>query len=102
MLAAMILPWRSRGVYQSTLVAKHKVAGIPLITFAAAVWLVFACYIIWQCLTQDAIGVNTTKGLIFLGAMYGASTLIYIGAKLYRRWVQGMDLDAAYAELPAE
>jgi amino acid transporter len=102
MLAAMILPWRSRGVYQSTPVAKYKVAGIPLITFAAAVWLVFACFITWQCLTQDVIGVNTTKGLVFLGVMYGTSTLIYIAAKLYRGRVQGMDLTAAYAELPAE
>jgi basic amino acid/polyamine antiporter, APA family len=102
MLAAMVLPWRSRDVYQSTKVARYKVAGIPLISFAAAIWLVFAAFIAWQCLTQDAIGVNSTKGLIFLGAMYGASAIIYLAAKTYRGRIQGIDLRASYQQLPAE
>jgi len=57
---------------------------IPLITVAAGVWLVFAVFITWQCLTQDPVGVNSTKGLVFLGVMYGVSAIVYLGARWYR------------------
>ena len=47
------------------------------------------------------IGVGNTNSIIFLGILYGLAAIIYVVARLYRE-VQGVDLDAIHAEIPAD
>lgn len=101
MLAAIVLPFRRRQLYESTAVARFKILGLPGISVAAGIWLIFAVWIAIRCLTADELGVNSTKGLIFLGCLYGFSTVLYIGSALYHRST-GVGLGASYRELPAE
>jgi hypothetical protein len=45
--------------------------------------------------------VNNTRGLIFLGGLWGIAFVVYWASKLYRR-SQGESTSDAYKELPIE
>jgi len=55
----------------------------------------------YQALFADELGVNNSKGLIFLGALWAVAFVVYWASKLYRS-SRGEDLGAAYRELPIE
>jgi hypothetical protein len=100
-VAAFILPWRKPEIYNASPIAKYKVLGIPLITFAAGAFIIFLAFCLYKWLQDDIYGVNNSDSLIFMGAMYGLAIVIYAGSRLYRRR-QGMDLKMVYGEIPAE
>src|SRR4051794_38659398 len=100
-VAAAILPWRKREIYNASPIAKYKVAGIPLITFAAGAFIVFLGFCLYKWFQDDVYGVNKHSSLWFMGGMYALAIAIYLGAKLYRKQ-QGMDLNMVYGEIPAE
>jgi len=56
----------------------------------------------YQALTQKALGLNGTHGLIFLGACYLFTAAIYVGTKIYRKRKDDLDLSLVYQELPVE
>lgn len=101
MLAAIFFPYLRRQLYEESPAAKYKVFGLPLISVAAVVFLAFVVFVDYQALTADELGLNGSKGLIFLGAMYGTALLTYLIAYIYQRR-RGIRLSAAYEELPIE
>jgi amino acid transporter len=100
-VAAAILPWRKPEIYNASPIAKYRVFGIPLITFAAAAFIVFLGFCLYKWFQDDVYGVNKTSSLWFMGGMYVLAIAIYVGSKIYRR-SQGMDLNMVYGEIPAE
>lgn len=102
MIAAMVFPYTKREMYESTAVARYKVAGVPVMSICAAVFLVFAIFVDEQCLAVKALGVNGSNGLIYLGGCYAITALIYVATKLYRKHRQDLDLSLVYQELPVE
>jgi basic amino acid/polyamine antiporter, APA family len=100
-VAAAILPWRKPEIYNASPIAKYKVFGIPLITFAACAFIVFLVFCLFKWLQDDIYGVNNSDSLIFMGALYVLAIVIYAASRLYRRR-QGMDLKMVYGEIPAE
>jgi APA family basic amino acid/polyamine antiporter len=100
-LAAAVLPWKKRDIYNASPIARYKVAGIPLITFAAVTFIVFLVFCLYKWLQADVYGVNKTSSLIFMGCLYGLAVAIYVASRIYRRQ-QGMDLSMVYGEIPAE
>jgi amino acid transporter len=100
-LAAAVLPWKKREIYAASPIARYKVAGIPLITFAAFTFIVFLVFCLYKWLQADVYGVNKTSSLIFMGCLYGLAVAIYVGSRVYRKR-QGMDLSMVYGEIPAE
>jgi amino acid transporter len=100
-LAAAVLPWRKPEIYNASPIARYKVAGIPLITFAATAFIVFLAFCLWKWLQHDEYGINKTSSLIFMGCLYALAVAIYVGSRIYRRQ-QGMDLSMVYGEIPAE
>jgi amino acid transporter len=100
-VAAAILPWRKPEIYNASPIAKYRVAGIPLITFAAGAFILFLGFCLYKWFQDDVYGVNKTSSLWFMGGMYLLAIAIYVGSKLYRR-SQGMDLSMVYGEIPAE
>jgi hypothetical protein len=75
---------------------------LPAISVCAAVFLVFCVFCDYQALTNDALGVNGTHGLIFLAACYAVTAVIYLGTKMYRKRTENLDLSLVYQELPIE
>jgi APA family basic amino acid/polyamine antiporter len=100
-VAAAILPWRKPEIYNASPIARYKVAGIPLITFAASAFIVFLGFCLYKWFQDDVYGVNKHSSLYFMAGLYVLAIVIYVASKLYRR-SQGMDLSMVYGEIPAE
>jgi amino acid transporter len=98
-VAATILPWYKPRIFDNSPVAHLKVliSGSGLIISIILGWTIY----LWLTDALYGIGVGTTNSIIFLGVLYGAAALLYVGARFYRR-SQGVDLDAIHGEIPAE
>jgi basic amino acid/polyamine antiporter, APA family len=100
-VAAGLLPYRKPEIYNASPIAKYRVAGIPLITAAAVVFLAYLGFCIYKWLTDGVYGSNRHDSLVYMGCLYGLALLIYVGSRIVRRR-QGMDLGMVYNEIPAE
>ena len=100
-VSAAVLPWRRREIYAASPIARYRVLGIPLITFAACLFMAFLVFCLFKWFQDDIYGVNDGGSLIFMGLLYLLALAIFVGSRIYRRR-QGMDLSMAYGEIPAE
>jgi APA family basic amino acid/polyamine antiporter len=102
-IAATILPWWKRDLYQKSPIVRYAIAGLPLISIAGAITTVFLGFVLWEWLSNALYGIGTsnTQSIQFLAALYGIAALVYVVARFYRR-SQGVDLDAIHSEIPAE
>lgn len=105
-IAAMILPWRKRQLYENSAIAKYKIAGVPLITITGGITALFLGWNLYKWLWPPAskgnlYGINNVDSLYFMGGMYALALIIYVVAKIVRR-NQGIDLKTVYQEIPVE
>jgi basic amino acid/polyamine antiporter, APA family len=100
-VAAGILPYRKPEIYNASPIARYRVLGIPLITFAAAMFALILVFSLYHWFKDDVYGVNNASSLRYMGAMYLLAIAIYVGSRLFRR-SQGMDLKMVYDEIPVE
>jgi amino acid transporter len=111
-IAAILLPYVKKDLYEASPIAKYKVAGIPLITIAGVIFALFLIFLLYEWLLDpnalygigysiNENGLKNTTSLVFMGAMYLLALGIYIGATFYRR-NQGIDLGMVYKEIPVE
>ncbi|MBI2776473.1 MAG: APC family permease [Chloroflexi bacterium] len=102
-IAAMILPYWKKDLYEASPVARYKILGLPVIAVAGALSTAFLGWVLYMWLSSAlyGIGVGNSTSIVFLGALYGAAALLYVVARLWRR-SQGINLDAIHAEIPAE
>lgn len=100
-LAAMVMPWRMKRVYQASPLASWRIGGIPVITIVSLVFAVFlALNLVWW-LRDDIYGVNNKDSLIYMGILYALAIAIYSAAAVVRRR-QGMGLETVTREIPVE
>jgi amino acid transporter len=100
-IAAAILPWRKPEIYNASPIARYNVVGIPLITVAAAGFLVILGFALYEWFTNDLYAVNGRDSLIYMGCLYAGALLIYLVSRFYRR-SQGIDMKMVHSEIPAE
>jgi APA family basic amino acid/polyamine antiporter len=100
-VSAAILPWRKPEIYNASPIARYKVLGVPLITFAAFMFAVILVFALVKWLSDSAYGVNHSSSLIYMGCLYALAIVIYLISKFVRRR-QGMDLSMVYGEIPLE
>jgi amino acid transporter len=102
-IAALVLPWRRKEIYDASPIAKYRVMGLPLITFTAGLFIVFLVFCLYKWFTDpdEVYAVNDTGSLIFMGALYVLALAIFVGSRIIRKR-QGTDLSMAYGEIPAE
>jgi basic amino acid/polyamine antiporter, APA family len=103
-IAAAILPWRKREIYQASPIARYTVAGVPLITAAAVGFLVILGFAIYEWSTNAVYGIDWTNfrnSFYYMFALYGLALAIYLGSRIYRR-SQGIDMKMVHSEIPAE
>jgi basic amino acid/polyamine antiporter, APA family len=102
-IAATILPWWKRDLYQKSPIVRYAIGGLPLISIAGAITTIFLGFVLYEWLSNAlyGIGVGNTQSIQFLAALYAVAAVLYVVARLYRR-SQGVDLDAIHAEIPAE
>lgn len=104
-IAAIILPYTKKDLYEASPIAKYKIAGIPLITVAGVIFGAFLVFLLYEWLIDPnalyGIGLKNLNSIYFMGAMYVLAIAIYLGARMYRKR-QGVDLDNVYKEIPVE
>ncbi len=112
-IAAIILPYKKKALYEASPIAQMKVAGIPLITVAGVIFAGFLGFLLVEWMFDPwlnsggegaglyGISFKNTNSIIFLLACYGSAAAIYYGFKA-RRKNEGIDLDKVQAEIPSE
>jgi amino acid transporter len=104
-IAAILLPYIKRDLYNASPIAKYKIAGIPLITVAGVIFAAFLLFLLYQWLIDPnalyGIGLSNTSSIIYMLSMYLLALLIYVGFKAYRKR-QGIDISKIYEEIPVE
>jgi amino acid transporter len=111
-VAAIVLPYTKRDLYEASPIAKYKIAGVPLITICGVIFGAFLLFLLYQWLLDpnalygigwsiNPDGYKNTTSLIFMGVMYLLALIIYLGAWFYRK-NQGIDLSLVYKEIPVE
>ncbi len=104
-IAAILLPYIKKDLYNASPIAKYKIAGIPLITIAGLIFGGFLVFLLYQWLFDPnglyGIGLSNTSSVIYMAAMYLLALLIYVGFKWYRRR-EGIDINKIYEEIPVE
>jgi amino acid transporter len=100
-VAAAILPWRKPEIYNASPIARYKVLGLPIITFAAILFAVVLVFALVKWFSSSAYGVNHGSSLIYMACLYALALAIYVISKVVRRR-QGMDLNMVYGEIPVE
>ncbi len=104
-IAAILLPYRKRDLYNASPIAKYKVGGVPLITIAGIIFLGFELFLLYEWLIDPlqlyGISYRNISSVVFMLAMYVLAAVIYFGFKTYRKR-QGIDIDKVYEEIPVE
>jgi basic amino acid/polyamine antiporter, APA family len=100
-IAAAILPWRKPEIYNASPIARYRVAGVPLITIAAAGFLVILGFALYEWFTNDIYALNGRASLIYMGILYAIALGIYLVSWVVRR-SQGIDMSMVHREIPVE
>jgi APA family basic amino acid/polyamine antiporter len=100
-IAAAVLPWRKPEIYDASPIAKYRVLGIPLVTFASGFFILFLLFCLYQWWDKAVYGVNNPQSAVYMLALYVVAIAIYVIARIVRR-SQGMDMGMVYGEIPAD
>jgi amino acid transporter len=104
-IAAILLPFIKKDLYNASPVAKFKIFGIPLISVAGVIFAAFVIFLLYQWIIDPnelyGIGIKNTSSMIYMGAMYVLALVIYIGFRAYRKR-QGINVNKIYDEIPVE
>ncbi len=112
-IAAIVLPYKKKALFEASPIAQMKVAGIPLITIAGVIFGGFLAFLLVEWMFDPwlntggegaglyGISFKNTNSIIFLLVCYGLSTAIYYGFKAYRK-KGGIDMDKVQTEIPVE
>ena len=112
-VAAIILPWRRKDLYDASPIARYKLGGVPAITVVGVITALFLLFMLyeWFFNASNLYGTSfqaTASGGSATGfsfwyfvATYIVAIAIYIGARVVRSR-QGIDLRRIHHEIPVE
>ncbi len=105
-VAAIILPWRRKDLYDASPIARYKILGVPTITVVAVITAAFLVFLIaeWSFNKDNLYGTTfsaTLSSVYYFVATYIVAIVIYIVAYYYRK-NQGIDLARIHHEIPVE
>jgi len=105
-VAAIILPWRRKDLYNASPIASMKIAGVPIITIVGAVTAAFLVFMLWEWSfnPDNLYGTSftaTMSSVWYFVATYVVAIVIYIVARVVRNR-QGIDLARIHHEIPVE
>ncbi|MBI3927698.1 MAG: APC family permease [Armatimonadetes bacterium] len=105
-VAAILLPYIRKPMFEASPIARYRVAGIPLITAAGVIFAGFLLYLLFQWLIDphDLYGISyrNTASILFVLGLYALAGAIYQSARIYRRKAEKLDIDLLYREIPVE
>ena len=104
-LAAALLPYRARALYEASPGAKYTLGGVPLVTVLGVLGFVLGGFMLGAFLLVDDLGLafsadNPVPYSIVLGTILFGVVLYWIMRQLKAR--QGVRVEFAFAEIPPE
>src|ERR1700692_268015 len=105
-VAAIILPWRRKDLYDASPIANYKIAGLPMISVVGVITGAFLLFMLWEWSFNSADLYGTTfsstpNSVYYFLATYLVAVVIYFVARFVRK-SQGIDLDRIHHEIPVE
>ena len=102
-LAAIILPWRNKQVYeQSPVLVNKKLGPVPLISLVGCVTFGYLLWMVYASWAYPAVGGYITPAVVELFAsVVIAGVVIFYVAKALRA-KEGLDLKYIYSNIPPE
>jgi APA family basic amino acid/polyamine antiporter len=105
-VAAVILPWRRKDLYDASPIASWKVAGIPTISIVGVITGLFLLFMLyeWSFNSSNLYGTtfsSTLNSVYYFVATYVVAVVIYVIARIVRK-NQGIDLARIHHEIPVE
>src|SRR6202521_5457071 len=79
-VAAIILPWRRKDLYEASPIARYKVAGLPLITVSGVVSALFLIGMLYEWAHWSLYGSNSPDSAKYFLVTYLAAVVIYVAA----------------------
>lgn len=99
--AAAAFPYTKRELFRESTAARYEIMGVPVITVAGGVFLLFTGFVLSRFLVDDALGVNVPVSLAYVGGLYAGSLLLHYGYLWHRRHREGIDVEVIYRDLPS-
>jgi phosphoglycerol transferase MdoB-like AlkP superfamily enzyme len=100
-LSAVLLPFRGRRIYETSPIAKYKIAGLPLISVLGVGGMIFALTLIVPMLLNPLYLANSTVSLSIIVGSIIVGFIAYYASKAIRK-TKGIDLSLAFKEIPPE
>src|SRR5207302_9052284 len=105
-VAAVILPWRRKDLYEASRIARYKVAGVPAISIVGVITGVLQLFMLyqWSFNPDNLYGTTlqkTQSSMWYFIATYVVAVIIYVAARIIRNR-QGIDLRRIHHEIPVE
>ena len=105
-VAAIVLPWVRKDLYDASPIAAYKIGGVPAISVVGVVTAIFLVGMLyeWFFNGSNLYGTSfqsTTKSVIYFAITYVVAIAIYVVAYFVRR-NQGIDLNRIHHEIPVE
>jgi amino acid transporter len=99
-VAGIAFPWRRRGLYESSPIAR-SLGGVPVIALVGAAALAVYGFFFYSLMTTDALGANSSTGKWAMLCIGLISLAIYPISYVINRQ-RGIDLGITFKELPPE
>lgn len=102
-ISAIVVPFRAktRPFYEGSPVSKYRVGRVPFITVCGVIYAALLVTLLYYYFTIEGLGALHIPSIMALLAAYVVGTAYFYAVKWYRRR-QGIDIDAAFRELPPE
>jgi amino acid transporter len=100
-LAGALLPYRARGIYSSSPVARYTVGGVPAITIAGIAGALCVTALIVCALTVDALALTDAGSRAVIFAAFASGAIFFYAWRIARR-AHGIDTSLALREVPPE
>src|ERR1019366_871906 len=103
-LAAALLPYRAKALYEASPGAKYKLAGIPLVTIFGIIGFIFGAAAVVAFLVKKGYGLTGTSPYLTYAIVAGIfvfSLVVYWIGRIYQKG-KGIDVSYAFLEVPPE
>jgi amino acid transporter len=100
-LAAALLPFRAKPLYEASPGAKYTIGGFPLVSVFGFIGFVFGITAVILFLTQPAYGLTGTVPYLIVGGVFAVCVVWYWIVRSYNK-SKGIDVNYAFLEVPPE
>src|ERR1700730_17635714 len=102
-IAGAIFPFIRKGIYEKTLIARYKVAGIPVVTIVGVISFLFFAFLSYTAGINASIGgPNNIYSLVIAAIAFLGSGAIYFVARAYHKRKSQIDIALNFSEIPPE